>query len=34
MRDILGVKSFPQTLISNGLEIICKVSGEIYTPLG
>ena len=34
MREKMGVKSFPQALISNGLEIICKVSREIYTPLG
>ena len=34
MREILGVKSFPQVLISNGLEIICKDYGEIYTPQG
>ncbi len=34
MRENLGEKSFPQALISNGLEIICKISGEIYTPLG
>ncbi len=34
MWENLGVKSFQQALISNGLEIICKVSGEIYTPGG
>ncbi len=33
MREIWGVKSFPQALISNGLEIICKVSRRIYTPV-
>ncbi|MGB9409311.1 MAG: hypothetical protein WCA89_17380 [Terracidiphilus sp.] len=34
MRENWGAKSFPQALISNGLEIICKVFGGIYTPLG
>jgi len=34
MRDILGVKSFQQELISKGLKIICKVSGGIYSPGG
>jgi hypothetical protein len=34
MREDLGAKSFSQTLISNGLQIICKVSGKIYTPMG
>ncbi len=34
MRENLGAKSFQQALISNGLEIICKVSEEIYTPVG
>jgi hypothetical protein len=29
-----GAKYFPQTLIPKRLEIICKVSGEIYTPWG
>jgi hypothetical protein len=34
MRENLGSKSFQQALIPNGLEIICKDSGEIYTPRG
>ena len=34
MWENLGVKSFPQVLISNGLKIICKFLGEIYTPQG
>jgi hypothetical protein len=34
MREKLGLKSFQQALIPNGLEIICKVLREIYTPLG
>jgi hypothetical protein len=29
-----GAESFPQVLISNGLEIICKDLGNIYTPGG
>jgi hypothetical protein len=29
-----GPKSFPHALISKELKIICKVSGEIYTPVG
>jgi hypothetical protein len=27
-----GADNFPQALISNGLQIICKVFGKIYTP--
>jgi len=34
MRENLGSKSFQQALIPNELEIICKVSEEIYTPQG
>jgi hypothetical protein len=34
MRENLGAKSFSQELIPNGLEIICKASGKIYTPGG
>jgi hypothetical protein len=34
MRENLGSKSFAQALIPNGLKIICKVEGEIYTPQG
>jgi predicted GNAT family acetyltransferase len=34
MRENLGAKSFQQALIPNELEIICKVSGGIYTPGG
>ncbi|MGA3162067.1 MAG: hypothetical protein ABSC77_12695 [Terracidiphilus sp.] len=29
-----GMKNFPQALIPNGLKIICKFFGEIYTPQG
>jgi hypothetical protein len=29
-----GAENFPQALILNGLKIICKDSGEIYTPQG
>ncbi|MGB9408486.1 MAG: hypothetical protein WCA89_13185, partial [Terracidiphilus sp.] len=34
MRENLGAEIFPQALIPNELEIICKVLGKIYTPLG
>jgi hypothetical protein len=32
MREKLTAKSFAQALIPNGLQIICKVLREIYTP--
>jgi hypothetical protein len=32
MRENLAAKSFQQALISKGLQIICKVLREIYTP--
>ena len=34
MRENLRPKSFQQALIPNELQIICKVSDEIYTPGG
>jgi hypothetical protein len=34
MRENFGPKRFQQSLIPNGLKIICKVRKEIYTPLG
>jgi hypothetical protein len=34
MRENLRSKSFQQALIPNGLQIICKVLREIYTPRG
>ncbi len=34
MRENLGAEIFPQALIPNELEIICKVLGKIYTPPG
>jgi hypothetical protein len=33
MREILGVKSFQQALIQNGLKIICKVLKGNLHPL-
>ena len=32
MREKLGAKSFQQSLIPNGLQIVCKFLREIYTP--